>query len=558
MKKIRLINNKYIKNILCIVLIIAILTNTIGLNIANASAVAMGGIAIKVLATILASMGILSFVESSTGVDEFYNDFIDHLETVKNIHTGVTTLAKMGIDAMLNSAEMTIKGAARNMVNYISEFYTEVYVKNLDIGTGTAPVGTGAYMEGTKFYHTHNLEYFDWGTGVYAPLYGWEEIPGSPRWGWELGPGIEFYIYHVYHEATDRYYLSAFLDNIYEGTYYFLFNDFMDLPWNDYTGLQYLADVYSSWTESATFDISITDSLFRWRMNVNCRKPISYDDPIIWEEYVKTYDYSIPINPGWEITDLPSIGVVPSVPGDVDYPLPRSVPLGLSMPWELGLANQHEVIGKTDEQFLEGIDSLPIQNYVDKLIEEPVEQINSRTQIEIVMDNDGIITDVITHVVELTLPGVLPELQTQTGILGGLQGLLESIKNGVLAIPGWLSSILSKLGDISLPDIEFPDIAGIISNIFTVPDDISINMDPLKNLTITDRFPFSLPWDLKNSIALLSSTPQAPEFEFDIKGETLNIDFEEFSSLAQISRSIMVLIFTVVLIIITRRFIGGA
>lgn len=94
---------------------------------------------------------------------------------------------------------------------------------------------------------------------------------------------------------------------------------------------------------------------------------------------------------------------------------------------------------------------------------------------------------------------------------------------------------------------------------YEIPDsDIRIDWSPLLKIDVTDKFPFSLPWDLKRIIEMLRAGREAPVWELPIKNEVIVIDFNNFEEIARIARSFNVIIFVVILIILTRRFISGA
>lgn len=76
------------------------------------------------------------------------------------------------------------------------------------------------------------------------------------------------------------------------------------------------------------------------------------------------------------------------------------------------------------------------------------------------------------------------------------------------------------------------------------------------------KFPFCIPYDIYNSVVALKSTPKAPVWEIDLSnsvfkgGGKFTIDFSQFEAWAKIVRWGTLLIFTFILIINSRRFIG--
>ena len=74
-------------------------------------------------------------------------------------------------------------------------------------------------------------------------------------------------------------------------------------------------------------------------------------------------------------------------------------------------------------------------------------------------------------------------------------------------------------------------------------------------------FPFCLPFDFRNAIALLNASPQAPEFDWIIPGagyfedQEIHISLEQFNSVASVFRTLMLILFIIGLIFITRKLI---
>ena len=99
----------------------------------------------------------------------------------------------------------------------------------------------------------------------------------------------------------------------------------------------------------------------------------------------------------------------------------------------------------------------------------------------------------------------------------------------------------------------------------TVPDDAEIDFSPLLNtgIVFSRKFPFSIPWDLKNSIEVFQTSAEAPVFILPfgqmplVGGEDVEIDFSQFEKLALIVRWGLLIIFNVGLILITRKIIRG-
>ncbi len=91
-----------------------------------------------------------------------------------------------------------------------------------------------------------------------------------------------------------------------------------------------------------------------------------------------------------------------------------------------------------------------------------------------------------------------------------------------------------------------------------LPNKVELDFSPLQGLTLTDRFPFCLPWDLARAFEKLLASGEPPRWELPLLDEVIIIDFAKFDSFAKISRSFFSLIFVSSLVVVTRRFISGA
>lgn len=98
----------------------------------------------------------------------------------------------------------------------------------------------------------------------------------------------------------------------------------------------------------------------------------------------------------------------------------------------------------------------------------------------------------------------------------------------------------------------------------TLPDSTkTLDFTPLQTVGISNKFPFCIPFDLYNSIKTLNVSPKAPKWtiNFDSRyfkgGGSIDIDFSIFEQWAVVIRWGVLFMFTISLIILTRRVIGG-
>ena len=144
---------------------------------------------------------------------------------------------------------------------------------------------------------------------------------------------------------------------------------------------------------------------------------------------------------------------------------------------------------------------------------------------------------------ETPYPGIVIEpIEDTSQFQGENIGLLKSIVN-------WLSNIKNEIVNIG------DKIDNQVEEEIDEEEPKEIDFSPITSVSLTDKFPFSLPWDLKDSISLLASEGQAPVWEIPLVTETITIDMGEFEGIASIARVFNTLLFIISLIILTRRFI---
>jgi hypothetical protein len=95
-----------------------------------------------------------------------------------------------------------------------------------------------------------------------------------------------------------------------------------------------------------------------------------------------------------------------------------------------------------------------------------------------------------------------------------------------------------------------------------------LDWDHFKGLTlpqaIATKFPFSIPWDIKNAIEKLATPLIVPVFRIPFHIESIHydedvvIDFEQFSGLATLSRYMILFLFMLFIVYETKNLIGGS
>lgn len=118
----------------------------------------------------------------------------------------------------------------------------------------------------------------------------------------------------------------------------------------------------------------------------------------------------------------------------------------------------------------------------------------------------------------------------------------------------WLDDILNAILDaiLSIP-VAIKD---GISSLIVPAEFIDVDFTPLY-IGLSDKFPFSIPWDIKNIITTLDADPQPPIFDLRWNGEEFKLDLTTFDNLFGICRVFTLLSFVVALAIKTRDIIKG-
>ena len=93
-------------------------------------------------------------------------------------------------------------------------------------------------------------------------------------------------------------------------------------------------------------------------------------------------------------------------------------------------------------------------------------------------------------------------------------------------------------------------------------DDTAIDWEPLRRglYELTEKFPFCLPWDLMRGIETLEANQWDRKIEIDVGDgiwPAMVIDLTMFDGIARITRVVLLVVFDLGLIFVTRRLMGG-
>lgn len=438
-------------------------------------AIALTNIGIKVVITILASMGVLAYVQSTWGVSSFYQELIEFAETVKGIANFGSMLIDIGVRAITDNVKMAIN----NVKSVIRDFYYSK-IATLPQPFQPTPDLSDAIVRFNYSNYDESRNVFD-GLTFKEPigLTGYHlNIKIGKGTGTTIPPYINLSIYN-----PEGFRVSDTLRNI--DLFVMESTDIVDFKLK----IQLVDDAY------------IVD-YYVYNYTENRQKS-------------ETIEFSImPLSSYIDLGAINPPAPSPEIPVE-DAPIPKAVPNDLTLPWEKGI-DTTDLVGSSVETVLERVNEGSIEDYTEEVKELPKAVVDAAEPNTIEVDENGIIVGV-------EYPDISPVIE-------------ENLKQ-----TGLLESILSFL-----------------EGLFEVPSEIDIDFSPLRDIPIAEKFPFSLPWDVKRAFNMLKAEPKAPKWEIKIKNASYVIDFAQFEQLAFLSRSFTTIIFVLCLIIVTRRFISGS
>lgn len=498
-------NNKLLRFCVSFLLVISILIS-FGTNIyiqkVQAEALLLG-IGIKIVATILAAMGVLIFVNSqSGGVSGFFDGLIDHMEKVQGVTNALGLFVKLGKDIIVDKAKLGASSLVQNVKDYYNIFIKSFQpsISNLtnsvSLSFDTAEFDN--YLSGTSY---SNGTLNDYREKVYSFIDGvpFENI---------FSLGNNHYAILAIDAPNTRYKFIRFQINT-----FFLNPDSGILE----NGSFFETTTHGELSYSTLFskynihvDLSFIDSVFSY----------SVETSVFSTGNVKSYSRSLDMEIG--SFDVPVMDSV-AVPGSTD------VSKNLEWGWQIAdkVGNVVDSLGKSTAEIFDKVNS-NVKDYVAAL-EKVGTKVNDIKAAEIVVEND-----VVVDVVYPDLTGIFDKV-------GDIDVGVGELGAGIKENTGILKNILST-----------------IQNIFVTDNPLPLDFSPLSDISIKDKFPFSLPWDLQRSFEVLVKPPQPVKFVVPIVSEKITIDLSTFDKWAVITRTFLSIIFIIGLAILTRRFIGGA
>ncbi|MDR3289441.1 MAG: hypothetical protein LBT22_08445 [Peptococcaceae bacterium] len=139
----------------------------------------------------------------------------------------------------------------------------------------------------------------------------------------------------------------------------------------------------------------------------------------------------------------------------------------------------------------------------------------------------------------------IPTTPDISGIFSFLQSLLDALLAIKSFLAGFISSLVAALSEAVLGGDE------------------GINWEPIRHSLnlFTNKFPFSLPWDLQRMLSNFNQSNTVPHFDINIDAGIFkwnqSIDLSIFSPLIGTVRAFLLIAFNLGLVIGTRKWLGG-
>lgn len=161
------------------------------------------------------------------------------------------------------------------------------------------------------------------------------------------------------------------------------------------------------------------------------------------------------------------------------------------------------------------------------------------------------IPPIVAPTLETDVPAFNPDVEIPGYSVPGTY-----VGEGETTVPaeGTLSGIQSIAQSIQATLSQALDSIKSIATAITAPAEL--DLEYFKNITILQKFPFSLPWDFARMIGQITAAQKVPRFEVDLIGYVMVIDFALFQRLATQIRLWLTLIYAVGLIYATKRLMG--
>lgn len=150
-------------------------------------------------------------------------------------------------------------------------------------------------------------------------------------------------------------------------------------------------------------------------------------------------------------------------------------------------------------------------------------------------------------------------IEKNTGVLKGIKNTLDEILKYVKKIKFWAAA------DTVIDGVDL--VADLLKFVKDFISDVTVGVNVLVSglsdtvTLVSEKFPFSIPWDIAFFVNSLAATPETPVFEVPLKlqrygiDEKFVIDFSHFEIISKVSRSMLTMIYAMGLLKLTDKVI---
>lgn len=510
--------SKYFKMFICFVIMIALFSNFLYITSYKAEAFSLvsGGIALRLFMTLLTAAGVSFIALDSISLNEIYDSFI-------NLYPSFgLELATAAYSSVLSGAKASIEDGIWSKIKEFVSNYFDTGIQSgitIDVDSGEIEgvIGEVSGLSGDKFtMNESNTLNFEIMYGNFKPVFYSRIFANKIR-------------------AINGYYLDS--------------DDCLISPSGEI-----LVD--------PELDFGGYYNEVAWSFNFDPNDMYECDVTVAWWGAIGRIIGSVPvIDYGNDYFTISNVGVLEK---EVPLPIPVNY-FGNDILYDVDYKNDHDF--KDDEGKREiGFPWLGSKKNIDTYdgtADDLLEELDNDVDLE--LDIGRIISvnydDIVNTGVDCISEGELGQVNVSSNFAPttteyGIPG--DGEVPGTSVPTGFFETITETISDVKDNIINLVvNISVFFEDIFEIGDDVEFDFNPLITLGLKDKFPFCIPWDIKNSVAALNVVGEAPKWDIDFKEISFSIDFSMFEEWAKIIRWGVLIIFNFGLIKSTRNLIRG-
>lgn len=177
----------------------------------------------------------------------------------------------------------------------------------------------------------------------------------------------------------------------------------------------------------------------------------------------------------------------------------------------------------------------------------------------LVLDEDFLIDDTLLEndVIGQAIPAIQNEVSDLSGVVGKSFSELQDINETIASKAATQTSFLSVISNAIM------SILGFCQRFFDFSRPLNFKPLQVAGNKFTTKFPFSIPFDLYNAMALFNVGTVTPVFDIQLNDKLLGhnlikVDMTKYDKYFSVIRSIELILFIIGLALLTRQILGGA